>query len=94
MFTGLVAAKGVVRALDGGRLEVETELAGELAPGDSIALVVRQRGREVPMTVRLVADPTLEVVRAEEVGEPLTEAQRAFRAAWLGSRAPSGARGG
>ena len=38
MFTGLVAAKGVVRALDGGRIEVETELAGELAPGDSIAV--------------------------------------------------------
>lgn len=69
-------------------------LVASRAPGDSIALVVRQRGREVPMTVRLVADPTLEVVRAEEVGEPLTEAQRAFRAAWLGSRAPSGARGG
>ena len=38
MFTGLVAGKGVVRALSGGRLEVETELAGELAPGDSIAV--------------------------------------------------------
>ena len=38
MFTGLVAGKGVVRALNGGRLEVETELAGELAPGDSIAV--------------------------------------------------------
>jgi riboflavin synthase len=38
VFTGLVAGKGVVRALDGGRLEVETELAAELAPGDSIAV--------------------------------------------------------
>jgi riboflavin synthase len=38
VFTGLVAGKGVVRALDGGRLEVETELATELAPGDSIAV--------------------------------------------------------
>jgi riboflavin synthase len=38
VFTGLVAGKGVVRALAGGRLEVETELAGELAPGDSIAV--------------------------------------------------------
>jgi riboflavin synthase len=38
VFTGLVAGKGVVRALSGGRLEVETELAAELAPGDSIAV--------------------------------------------------------
>ena len=38
MFTGLVAGKGVVRALRNGRLEVETPLATELAPGDSIAV--------------------------------------------------------
>jgi riboflavin synthase len=38
VFTGLVADKGVVRALRAGRLEVETPLATELAPGDSIAV--------------------------------------------------------
>ena len=38
MFTGLVAGKGVVRALDGGRLRVETPLAAELREGDSIAV--------------------------------------------------------
>jgi riboflavin synthase len=38
LFTGLVAGKGVVRALRDGRLEVETPLAGELSPGDSIAV--------------------------------------------------------
>jgi riboflavin synthase len=38
VFTGLVAGKGVVRALNGGRLEVETELAAQLSPGDSIAV--------------------------------------------------------
>jgi riboflavin synthase len=38
VFTGLVAGKGVVRALNGGRLEVETDLAAELSPGDSIAV--------------------------------------------------------
>ncbi len=38
MFTGLVADKGTVRALRDGRLEVETNLAGELAPGDSVAV--------------------------------------------------------
>jgi riboflavin synthase len=38
VFTGLVAGKGVVRALADGRMEVETPLAGELEPGDSIAV--------------------------------------------------------
>ena len=38
MFTGLVAGKGVVRGLAHGRVKVETPLAGELAPGDSIAV--------------------------------------------------------
>jgi riboflavin synthase len=38
VFTGLVAGKGVVRALGEGRLQVETPLAAELRPGDSIAV--------------------------------------------------------
>jgi riboflavin synthase len=38
VFTGLVAAKGVVRGLAHGRVEVETPLAAELGPGDSIAV--------------------------------------------------------
>jgi riboflavin synthase len=38
VFTGLVAGKGLVRTLHDGRLEVETPLAAELSPGDSIAV--------------------------------------------------------
>ena len=38
MFTGLVAGKGIVRGLAHGRVEVETPLAAELEPGDSIAV--------------------------------------------------------
>jgi len=38
MFTGLVAGTGKVRSLQQGRLEVDTPLAAELAPGDSIAV--------------------------------------------------------
>ncbi|HYM56775.1 MAG TPA: riboflavin synthase [Solirubrobacteraceae bacterium] len=38
VFTGLVAGKGLVRVLRDGRLEVETPLAAELSPGDSIAV--------------------------------------------------------
>ena len=63
-------------------------LAGH-APGDSLALVFRQRGREVRAAVLLVADPTLEVLPAERAGQAVTAEQRAFRAAWLDSRAGS-----
>ncbi len=38
MFTGLVAGKGIVRTLVDGRLEVETALAAQLHPGDSVAV--------------------------------------------------------
>ena len=38
MFTGLVAATGTVRSLRDGRLELDAELAAELAAGDSIAV--------------------------------------------------------
>jgi predicted metalloprotease with PDZ domain len=57
------------------------------APGDSVQLVFRQRGREVRAVLRLRADPRLEVRPAERAGLPFTQAQRAFRTAWLGSRA-------
>jgi riboflavin synthase len=38
MFTGLVESTGTVAALRDGRLAVDTELAGQLAAGDSIAV--------------------------------------------------------
>jgi riboflavin synthase len=38
VFTGLVAGKGVVRGLAHGRVEIESGLAEELEPGDSIAV--------------------------------------------------------
>jgi riboflavin synthase len=38
MFTGLVAAKGTVRAVHDGRLEVETPLGAHLAAGDSVSV--------------------------------------------------------
>ena len=42
MFTGLIADVGTITALDrtddGARLRIETKLAGEIAPGDSVAV--------------------------------------------------------
>ena len=38
MFTGLVAGMGTVRAVHDGRLEIDTPLGANLAPGDSVAV--------------------------------------------------------
>ncbi len=57
------------------------------APGDTVSIVFRQRGQEVRTTLRLTSDPRVEVVPLERAGEAPSEAQRAFREAWLKSRA-------
>jgi hypothetical protein len=55
-------------------------------PGDEVSIVFERRGGErVTSTLRLVADPRVDVVTAEEAGRMPTSAQRAFRKAWLGS---------
>ena len=59
-------------------------------PGDSLPLVMERRGQQVTGTLRLVADPTVDLVPAEQAGQPLTPAQRRFRDAWLGSAARNG----
>jgi riboflavin synthase len=72
VFTGLVAGKGLVRVIRDGRLEVETPLAAELSPGDSIAVngvcltaVERENGS-------FAADVMPETLRRTSL-EPLTE---------------------
>ena len=59
-------------------------------PGESIPVIMERRGEQVTGTLRLVADPTVDLVPAEQAGQPLTAAQRRFRDAWLGSAARSG----
>jgi predicted metalloprotease with PDZ domain len=55
-------------------------------PGDAVTLEVRKpTGRTASLTATLAQDPTLEAVLVEEAA--LTPAQKAFRDAWLGSRA-------
>ena len=73
------------------RSEAEWQaFVGSRAPGDEVSFVVRQRGREVRTTLRLKADPRVEVVPLERDGETPSEAQRAFREAWLRSRTLEG----
>jgi predicted metalloprotease with PDZ domain len=52
-------------------------------PGETVALAVERRnGQKVTVTATVQPDPALQVVSLD----PLTDAQKAFRTAWLGSR--------
>ena len=72
MFTGLVADKGTVRSLRDGRLEVETSLAGELAPGDSVAVNGVCLTAIDPDRSSFAADVMPETLRRSSLG-PLAE---------------------
>lgn len=56
-------------------------------PGDAVKLTVRRRdGATIETTVTVKADPALQVLPIEQAGGTLSDAQRAFRASWLGTR--------
>ena len=54
-------------------------------PGNSIAIEYRRRGKEISGEIRLVEDPRIEVVTAEQAEQRLSESQRRFREQWLSS---------
>ena len=58
-------------------------------PGDSLQIVYERRGERVTSVLKLVENPGLELVPAEEAGQTLTDVQRKFRDAWLNSAARS-----
>lgn len=53
-------------------------------PGDALPIRFLHRGVERSATLRLVADPSFRLLRAEADGGTVTPAQMAFRQAWLG----------
>ena len=59
----------------------------ERKPGDAVPIVFERRGARVSSTLTLVEDPSRELVTAEDAGQPLSDLQRRFRDAWLGSAA-------
>ncbi|MBI1873231.1 MAG: M61 family metallopeptidase [Acidobacteria bacterium] len=79
----------MITSLDGAPVETAQALANVLArhkPGDSIAVVYTRRRAPVAATITLAEDPSLEVALAETAGRSLSDAERAFRDAWLGTR--------
>jgi predicted metalloprotease with PDZ domain len=74
-------------SLGGTPITSDAEAAAALArarPGQTADITYRQRGIERHATLTFVADPTVEVVRAETAGVTPTARQLAFRTAWLG----------
>jgi predicted metalloprotease with PDZ domain len=57
------------------------------APGDRLPVEFERRGTRVAAEIVLGTDPYVDVIPAELVNRPVTAAQRAFRDAWLASRA-------
>lgn len=56
-------------------------------PGDRLVLGYEFRGEQGETTLTLTEDPTLVVVTYEAADLPVTDASRAFREGWLGSKA-------
>ena len=54
-------------------------------PGDSVQVTFERRGDSVTSTIRLSEDPRRVLVPAEQAGQPLSDAQRRYREAWLSS---------
>jgi predicted metalloprotease with PDZ domain len=52
-------------------------------PGDRVAIRVLRRGVETRVEATLEEDPRVEVVTLESTGATLTDAQKAFRKAWI-----------
>lgn len=84
--------RGDVIVSIGGRLVATTEdwgtMTASYAPGAEAEIVYRSLGRRRAARIRFAADPRLEVVTYESAGMPVTDAMRAFRDAWTGSRTP------
>ena len=80
----------VLVSLDGRPLSSERRLEavlGDLSAGARVSLVYSRRGEMLTTQLTVEADPTLELVSAEQLGRRPTPAQQRFRDEWLGSKA-------
>ena len=62
------------------------EIVHRRRPGETIRMSIRRRGLVRDVSVAVVEDPSLALVPAEQAGRRPTDAERAFRDAWLGSQ--------
>ena len=55
-------------------------------PGEAMTITYQRHGQRSTTSVSVEEDPRRELLPAEQVGAPLTDAQRRFRQAWLSSQ--------
>ena len=87
-----VARGDVILSLGGRALASAGDLQAALEgrrPGDTLEIEFRQRGERRRATLPVAESPFLEVVTYEKAGLPVTDAVRAFRESWLGSKVKS-----
>ena len=76
-------------SLDGRAMGSADDWSAVLAahkPGDTVPMIFESRGKTIHEMVTLGESPRIEIVTFEAAGEPVTDAVRAFRAAWLGAK--------
>ncbi len=78
----------LITAIDGAAATVESFAAlSRKRPGETASLTLRRRGGQtVTTTITLRPNPALTVLDVEAAGAQLTERQKTFREAWLGSK--------
>lgn len=88
LYTAGLTRGDAITALDGKPIaspaDFRTALAA-LKPGQPAAITFTTRAGPASATITPVADPKLAIVALEKAGGTLTEAQQAFRRAWLGT---------
>ena len=90
MYAAGLEVDDLVVSFDGEtELDSQPRFTGSLTnrrPGDRVSVEFLRCGVLTRATVLLEEDPRLELLPIETVGERLTDDQRAFRTAWLGSK--------
>jgi len=94
-FDAGLARDDTIVSLGGQRVTRASEIdqiVAARAPGSEVRVELERQGTRRTATLRLVGNPHVELVPAERAGRTLTDAQRRFREAWLGSTIAGGSR--
>jgi predicted metalloprotease with PDZ domain len=92
LYAAGIAAGDVITSLDGVAVTSPDqifEISSRHQPGDVVPVTFVSEGRPIGSALTFAEDPTLEALTYEEAGLPVSDAMRALRADWLGSKAGS-----
>src|SRR6185436_10697869 len=78
-----------ILSVDGKPVSTEASWDAMLAahkPGDAVPIVWQQRGTRREGSLKLSSSPFLTIETYEAANLPMTDAQKAFRVSWLGTK--------